>query len=89
MEVKVYSPTTPCTYCMATKLALKKAGIPFEPLTATDEDADKFRTEGHSSFPVVIVDCGDGATWSWSGYRHDNIKRLKELSEERTGQTAA
>jgi hypothetical protein len=67
---------------MATKLALKGAGIPFDAVTASDEQVELFKADGLAAYPVVIVDLGDGATWTWSGYRHDEIKRLKELRQE-------
>lgn len=68
---------------MATKIRLKKEGIPFEAVTASDEQVEQFKVEGHSGFPVVVVDCGDGATWTFSGgYRHDEITRLKELRQD-------
>jgi predicted RNase H-related nuclease YkuK (DUF458 family) len=69
---------------MATKLALKKQGTSFEAVVATDEQVEKFKADGHVAFPVVVVNFGDGATWTWSGYRHDDIKRLKELVQETT-----
>jgi hypothetical protein len=35
--------------------------------------------EGHAEFPVVKVDLGDEASWSWTGFRFDHISRLAEL----------
>lgn len=77
--VKVFSPETPCSSCMATKVNFKKDGIPFEPVVASAAEVEAFKADGHAAFPVVVVDLGDGATWTWSGYRHSEIKKLKEI----------
>lgn len=53
--------------------------IEFHAKLATPELIDQFQAEGHTAFPVVIVDCGDGATWSWSGFRFDDITKLAEM----------
>jgi hypothetical protein len=33
---------------------------------------------GYKSAPVIEVDCGSGASWHWSGFRPDHIRRLSE-----------
>ena len=78
-SVTVYSPPGPCPKCMATKIHLKKNGIAFTEQKMTDEDIEKFKADGHTSSPVVIVDLGDGATWTFSDYRHDDLNRLRDL----------
>lgn len=77
----MYSPRSPCSQCMATKLRLKREGIPFVSETATDEQVEAWRSE-FSSFPVVVVVFGGGASWTFAGYRHEDITRLKELRQE-------
>lgn len=67
---------------MATKLRLKKEGIPFEAVIASDSEIEAFKADGHQQFPVVVVDFGDGATWTFSGYRHEDITRLKDLRQD-------
>lgn len=79
-SVTVYSPPAHCPKCMATKIYLKKNGIAFTEEIMSDEDISKFKADGHTSSPVVIVDLGDGATWTFSDYRHDDLTRLKKLS---------
>lgn len=81
MEVTIYSPDAPCQGCRLTKARLDAKGVPYSSVTATDEQMSAFKADGHLSFPVVVVDCGDSATWSWSGFRIDHIKRLIGLSD--------
>jgi len=56
-----------------------KLGIQYDVVEADDEIVNSLRNQGFAGFPVVKVDCGAGATWEWSGYRHDDIKRLAQL----------
>lgn len=61
-------------------MGFDKAGIRYEVVEADEVTAEKLREEGFGSFPVVKVDLGGGdATWSWSGYRHDDIRKLAQL----------
>jgi hypothetical protein len=62
--------------CQATKAFLRGRKIEFTPVTATDEDMDRFRADGHSSFPVVVVQFPDGSTDTWSGFRHTKLSEL-------------
>lgn len=77
--VTVYTPPALCTACNSTKLRLKQKKIDFETVEANDETIARFKDEGHNSFPVVIVDFDDGATWSWAGFHFDYISELAEL----------
>lgn len=69
--------------CKMTKKQFDKNDIEYESVVATREQIDEFKSAGLLSFPVVVVDCGDGATWSWSGFRFDDVKRLVELSDNK------
>ena len=71
--------TSECVACRTTKIRFDKLGIQYDVIDADDETVNSLRGEGFSAFPVVKVECGDGATWSWSGFRHDDIKRLAQL----------
>lgn len=82
MVVTVYSrPHDECYKCRLTAKALEKEGIPYESvdLMGRPDLADKFRTEGLAIAPVVVVDLGDDATWTWNDFRLDDIKRLGKL----------
>lgn len=81
MEVTIYSPDAPCQACRLTKSRLDGGGIAYSSVTATAAQVEAFKADGHLSFPVVVVDCGDDATWSWSGFRIDHVKRLISLSD--------
>ncbi|PVB24464.1 hypothetical protein DDJ71_06345 [Mycobacteroides abscessus] len=79
MLVTVYSPNAYCHKCELTKKGLEKSDVPFSAVVVDDELAAVLRGEGFSSFPVVKVDIGDGATWSWCDFRFENIQRLKTM----------
>lgn len=79
MDVTVFSPVEPCMKCSVTKRRLSKNDVPFSDVVADDAMVERFKAEGHSSFPVVVVDLGDGATWTWSDCRPDHISRLVDL----------
>lgn len=65
-----------------TKLRLDKQGVHYVSVTADAGQITAFKAAGHLSFPVVVVDCGEGATWTWAGFRPDHIKRLSNLSRK-------
>lgn len=75
----MFTPPDDCVACRTTKLGFDRMGIAYEVVEADDSTVEKLRLEGFSQFPVVKVDCGDQASWSWSGYRHDDIKKLAQL----------
>lgn len=79
MGVVIFTPPDDCVACRTTKLRFERLGIPYQEVTADAQKVEELKAEGHTGFPVVTVDCGDGATWSWSGYRHDDIKKLAQL----------
>lgn len=76
MRVTVFVPPTNCAACKATKLRMDRFGIEYEVVVV--DDSAGLKAEGFSEFPVVKVDCGDGASWSWSGYRDVEISELAQ-----------
>lgn len=79
MSVVMFVPPRDCAACRTTKIGFERLGIAYEVVEADDSVVEDLRRDGFSEFPVVKVDCGDGASWSWSGFRHDNIKKLAQL----------
>ena len=77
----MFTPPADCVACRTTKIRFDRLGIKYEIVEADESIVQSLQGEGFSSYPVVKVDCGDGAQWSWSGYRHDNIKKLAQLFE--------
>lgn len=74
-DITLYVPNSPCNQCFATKLHFKREGIRFNEVIADEATIDKFRDEGHASFPVVVA----GDQKPWSGYRIDRIQQLAEV----------
>lgn len=72
--------TTPaCGACKLTKNRFDRLGISYQMVEAGDTEIRELKQQGFASFPVVKVDCGDGSSWSWSGFRNDDIVRLSQL----------
>lgn len=53
-------------------------GIPFVTASADEEVIEAFRREGHTSFPVVVVQLPGLPEWTWSGYRDVEINQLAQ-----------
>lgn len=79
MKVTVYEPDGPCYKCKTTKSALENKGIEYETATANDETIEQWKKDGYLSFPVVVVEFGDGVTYQWSDLRVDRINELAKL----------
>lgn len=78
-KVVMFTPPDECVACRTTKMRFDKLGVSYEVVESDESTVDELRREGFSQFPVVKIDCGDGAGWSWSGYRDDNIRKLAQL----------
>lgn len=68
MQVTLYE-LTECDECKATKDRFRDLGIKHTTVESTFGDR----------CPVVVVDCGDHASWTWFGYQESQIERLAEL----------
>lgn len=79
VAVTVVSPETDCNACRQTKRRFDGLNIPYESVTADDQMIAELQSEGYTAFPVVRVNHGQDDGWSFSGYRHDDIKRLSTL----------
>lgn len=80
MRVTVYSKAD-CQGCKLTGMKLDQKHIPFEYVRADlDPEAKaKAGSYGYLAAPVVVVDLGDGAEWTWAGYRPSEIEKLHKL----------
>lgn len=80
MRVTVYGKAD-CQGCRLTGMKLRQKLIPFEYLDADLDPEVRARAAsyGYLSAPVVVVDLGEGAEWSWGGYRPSEIEKLYKL----------
>lgn len=80
MNVTVYSKAD-CQPCKLTCAKLDQKHIPYEKLRVDLDPEAKAKAEsyGYLAAPVVVVDLGDGAEWTWAGLRPDEINRLVDL----------
>lgn len=78
-KVVIFAPPYECVACRSTKMRFDRLGIMYDVIEADETTMQSLRGEGFAEFPVVRVDCGDEATYSWSGYRHDRINELAQL----------
>jgi glutaredoxin-like protein NrdH len=82
LQTTVYTlPGSVCWGCRFTKRDLDKYGIPHEtiPLENNPEALKTVKDLGYASAPVVVVDLGEGATFSFSGYSPSKLERVAEL----------
>lgn len=79
MNSVVLYTTANCGACSLTKKRFDRLGISYQTVNAGDAEIRELKQQGFVSFPVVTVDCGDGSSWSWSGFRPDDIARLATL----------
>lgn len=80
MNITVYTQDQ-CQPCRLTGMKLQQRNIDYTSVRVDlNEDAlDRVRALGYTSAPVVVVELGDGATWSWSGYRPSEIEKLEKV----------
>jgi glutaredoxin-like protein NrdH len=88
MEVTLYSlPASVCRACKYTKTLFNQKGITFQevPLATNPQAMEVIKSLGYAQAPVIVVDMGEGASWSWSGLRPSQIDKLAELVGLRAG----
>ena len=57
-----------CVQCTSTTRALDKRGLGYEVRPMTEDDAARFKAQGHMQAPVVVTKAE-----TWAGYRPDKI----------------
>lgn len=77
MGITVYSKPA-CVQCNATKKALDRAGLDYEVIDISLDDAarDYVMSLGYLQAPVVTTSAGD----HWSGFRPDRIREIAALA---------
>lgn len=77
MGITVYSKPA-CVQCNATKKALDRAGLDYEVIDISLDDAarDYVMSLGYLQAPVVTTSTGD----HWSGFRPDRIREIAALA---------
>lgn len=73
MKITIYSKQN-CGPCIATKSAMKRAGIHFTEVE-TSESVERLKELGFTSVPVIIIQTEKGA-FGWCGYRPEFINKL-------------
>lgn len=82
MKVSLYSlPGQACPGCRATKRKFDQLGISYTEFRIDNDAAalEAVKAMGYVSAPVVVVDYGDGASTSWSGYRPSRIELVASM----------
>ncbi len=82
MNITLYTlPASVCYQCKGTKYVLDNLGVPYKevPIANNPDAFAHVQSLGYTSAPVVEVDLGDGASWSWSGFRPSQIEKLAAL----------
>lgn len=77
LRVTVYTKPR-CQPCRGTKRKLDELDIPYGEMPLDDTTRAYVESLGYTSAPVVEVDYGEGVTTSWSGYRPERIKQIKD-----------
>lgn len=75
MRVTVFTKPI-CQGCKATKRKLEQMDIDYDTQELDEESAARFLSIGLMSAPIVEVDFGFGATWSWGGHAPSQLERL-------------
>lgn len=78
MQITVFTKPA-CQPCKATKRALDKLDIEYNTVELDADKTAEFTAAGLLSAPVVQVDVGDGASWTWAGHAPSQIEKLAEL----------
>ena len=82
LTVTVYSTGPACMRCRMTEQALTRAHVGYRVVNIAENDAARewiTADLGYSEAPVVVVEDGTGQD-HWSGFRPDNIARLRNAA---------
>lgn len=85
IKVTIYSlPAGRCVACRFTERDLDRIGVDYKKvhLDQDPQARDHVAAQGVSTAPYVEVDLGEGASWSWSGYRPSQLERLRDVMKD-------